>query len=151
MATLILYESFHHGNTRKVAEVLAEELGADLDNINEAHSLDLAPYDLVGIGSGVFHGSLHPAVLALAQREALAGKKVFLYSTSGTGRIKYHREACRIFSSRGIALVGEFSCRGHDTSGLWKWIGGLAKGHPDRQDLEEAREFARRLREETGL
>jgi hypothetical protein len=31
-----------------------------------------------------------------------------------------------------------FPCRAYDTFGLFKLIGGLAKGHPDDKDLENA-------------
>ena len=42
-------------------------------------------------------------------------------------------------------LVGRFSCKGFDTFGPFKLIGGVAKGHPDDKDLAEAVEFYRNL------
>ena len=35
-------------------------------------------------------------------------------------------------------LVGRFSCKGFDTFGPFKLIGGVAKGHPDDRDLAAA-------------
>jgi flavodoxin len=40
---------------------------------------------------------------------------------------------------------GRFSCKGYDTFGLFKLIGGLAKGHPDDNDLENAVTFFKGL------
>ena len=40
-------------------------------------------------------------------------------------------------------VVGEFSCRGFDTVGPFKLIGGVNKGRPDERDLENAKKFAR--------
>ena len=42
-------------------------------------------------------------------------------------------------------MLGEFGCRGFDTFGPFKLAGGIAKGHPDALDLEEARKFYRSL------
>ena len=41
--------------------------------------------------------------------------------------------------------VGRFQCKGFDTFGPFKLIGGLQKGHPDEEDLKEAVEFYRKI------
>ena len=38
-------------------------------------------------------------------------------------------------------LVGRFSCKGFDTFGPFKLIGGVSKGHPDEKDIAAAIEF----------
>jgi hypothetical protein len=43
--------------------------------------------------------------------------------------------------------VGDFSCNGWDTWGPLKLVGGTNKGRPNEQDLQEARVFARGLKE----
>ena len=43
-------------------------------------------------------------------------------------------------------MLGEFGCKGYDTFGPFKLVGGIAKGHPDQKDLAAARAFYRRLR-----
>ncbi|WP_305153276.1 hypothetical protein [uncultured Dubosiella sp.] len=35
-------------------------------------------------------------------------------------------------------MIGAFGCRGFDTFGPFKWIGGIAKGRPDQKDVENA-------------
>lgn len=49
--------------------------------------------------------------------------------------------------NRGFSVVGEFSCKAWDTWGPLKLVGGTNKGGPNADDLEEARVFARGLKE----
>jgi hypothetical protein len=44
-----------------------------------------------------------------------------------------------------VPVIGEFACRGFDSWGPLFLIGGLNWHHPDARDLEQARQFARRL------
>ena len=38
-------------------------------------------------------------------------------------------------------MLGEFGCKGYDTFGPFKLVGGIAKGRPNEADLEQARSF----------
>ena len=38
-------------------------------------------------------------------------------------------------------MKGKYSCKGYDTFGPFKLIGGIAKGHPNEKDLAGAVEF----------
>ena len=38
-------------------------------------------------------------------------------------------------------IAGKFSCKGYDTFGPFKLVGGIAKGHPDHKDLADAVTF----------
>lgn len=42
---------------------------------------------------------------------------------------------------KSAVIAGEFGCRGFDTFGPFKLIGGIAKGRPSQADLENARRF----------
>ena len=48
-----------------------------------------------------------------------------------------------IAAQKNCPVLGEFSCKGFDTFGPFKLVGGIAKGHPDEQDLSNARRFYR--------
>ena len=50
MRAVIVYESLHHGNTKRVAEAMADACGADLVRLGERKKPDLKAYDLVGLG-----------------------------------------------------------------------------------------------------
>ena len=45
-------------------------------------------------------------------------------------------------------IVGRVSCKGFDTFGPFKLIGGVSKGHPDGKDLAVAAEFYNGLTEQ---
>ena len=50
-------------------------------------------------------------------------------------------------SEKSFDIIGEFSCRGFDTVGPFKLIGGINKGRPNEKDFENARNFAKDLLE----
>lgn len=41
--------------------------------------------------------------------------------------------------------IGKFSCKGYDTFGPFKLVGGIAKGRPNAKDLAAAVDFYRGL------
>ena len=47
MKAAILYASVHHGNTKKVAEAMAEPLSADLFDLTKQSDVDISGYDLL--------------------------------------------------------------------------------------------------------
>ena len=66
---------------------------------------------------------------------------------SGIYGFAFHPAVAEIARSRGCPVLGEFGCRGYDTFGPFRLVGGIAKGRPDARDLENARAFYRGLRE----
>ena len=42
-------------------------------------------------------------------------------------------------------VIGKVGCKGYDTFGPFKLVGGIAKGHPDEDDIKNAVEFVTRL------
>ena len=42
---------------------------------------------------------------------------------------------------KGAVIMGEYGCRGYDTYGPWKVIGGMNKNHPSEEELEESIHF----------
>jgi flavodoxin len=91
-----------------------------------------------------FHKTLLEFVGALP---IVTGKRAFIFSTSGDGGIQRHAALKEQLVNRGFSIVGDFSCNGWDTWGPLKLVGGTNKGRPNEQDLQEARVFARGLKE----
>lgn len=147
MDVLIVYLSMHHGNTRRVAEAMAGELDATLQEPGETAVDDVAAADLVGFGSGIYFWRHHRALLHFADMmPSMPGKRVFLFSTSGIGPgWLWHRSLRRRLHQKGFAIVDEYACRGRDTYGLLKLVGGINNGRPNQKDIEKARRFANRL------
>ena len=150
MKIAICYYSRHHGNTRKVLEALAGEGEADLIDVTTRQAVRLEGYDRIGFASGVYYGKFHPSVPAFARQYLPEGKPVFFVCTYGGLRGAGAKELEKLARERGCPVLGTFGCRGYDTFGPFRLVGGIAKGHPDEQDLKNAREFFREMRDRLG-
>ncbi len=150
MKTIIICESESHGNTLRVAEAMAAVLGARVVRPGEFDVGTAGDYDLIGLGSGIYHGKHHKSLIALAEQlpklDAEKDKSVFIFSTAGKGDINQHRRLSLIISNKGYRNAGEFICKGWDTWGPLKYIGGINRGMPNEAMLEQARDFAKTLR-----
>jgi flavodoxin len=147
MKVLIVYSSVHHKNTGKIAQAMAEVLGADLVETENAKAEDILKYDLIGFGSGIYMFKHHKLLFKFVKNlKFVDGKKAFIFSTSGSlnGK-KFHKKLRGELIKKGFNIIGEFNCLGWDTFGLLRLIGGVNKGKPDESDIENARNFAREL------
>jgi len=150
---LIIYMSIHHGNTKKVAERMAEVFGAEMLRPAEIPDLDiLNKYDLVGFGSGIYFGKFHRELERFVDSlSPMEGKNAFVFSTSGASSKNFlNRSGTPGFlnklTGKGFILVAEFNCLAFDTWGYLGWIGGINKGRPNDKDLSDAEEFAKKLK-----
>lgn len=145
MKTAVCYFSRHHGNTRKVLEAMAQEGEIDLIDVTAREAVQLEAYDCIGFASGIYFGKFHEAVLAFARQYLPQGKPVFFVYTYGGAKGNGAKSVAEIASKKGCPVLGEFSCKGYDTFGPFRLVGGIAKGHPDERDLENARKFYREI------
>ncbi|MCI8399942.1 MAG: flavodoxin [Oscillibacter sp.] len=146
MKIKIICASTHHGNTRKLAEHMARCTGAKLVDIAQTPAPDLTDCDLLGFASGVYFGDYHKDLARLAETAPIKpGQRIFLVHTCGMAYRDYARDMKKRLTARGALCVGCFHCRGYDTYAIWGKIGGIAKGHPNSRDLENAERFIRGL------
>lgn len=148
MRTVIVYTSVHHNNTEKVARAMGGALGAEVLRAADATADTVDPADLVGFGSGIYFNSHHKTLLSFAESlpdRPSGSARAFVFSTSGRGGTGSHRKLKEILAKKGFEIAGEFACKGWDTYSIFKYIGGLNRGRPDGDDLEDAAAFARRL------
>lgn len=156
---LIICESIHHGNTRKLAEVMAAVLGAEIKKASEVKEGEINNYDLVGFGSGIYDDKLHVQILRLVDRlPQQNNKKAFIFSTSGVPvkilgqkffnnyTKKCHNNFAEKITAKGFSVVGDFSRPGFNTNAFLKYFGGLNKNRPDQKDFEDAKAFAIKLK-----
>ena len=159
MKTIIVCISIHHGNTMKIAEVLANELDAEIKKPSEVKNEELGKYDLIGFGSGIYDDKHHNSLLELAGKLPNgAGKKTFIFSTSGAPvailgdkflinySAKAHAQLKNKLESKGYEVLGDFISPGFNTNVFLKYFGGLNKNRPNHNDFEKAKEFASKIK-----
>jgi flavodoxin len=154
MKSLIVCVSISRGNTRRVADRMAEVLQAEVAEPEAVNPEALHEYDLVGLGSGIYwmtaHRRLWTFVRALPQ---VRGVQAFTFFTSRAPEIPllgYSKPLRSTLERKGFDVLGSFSCRGLDTAGPLRIIGGLNVGRPNNHDLDRAAAFAARLRQHVG-
>ena len=108
---LVVYYSWSNGNTKKIAEKLAEELGADIRRIDTVEpykgsydavvdqgqrevnrgykpeikplDVDIKDYDVIAVGTPTWWYTMAPAVLTFLSDHDWSGKKVIPFMTNG--------------------------------------------------------------------
>ena len=167
----VIYSSVT-GNTKMVAEAMAEEAGADIFALKDAPA-DLSGYEVVALGYWLRLGAPDAQMLAFLPK--VTGKAVLFFETHGTEPGSEH--AVTAFARAGYALgegcriVGTFGCQGKINPALiekrmketgvadddphagkkaqerWK----RAAQHPDEEDLENARAFIRDMKKKQEM
>ncbi len=150
--SLVVVFSYHHKNTETIANACAKALGAEVKTPQQVKPEEIAEYDLVGFGSGIYSATFDPSVLDLVDRlPDAAGKNAFLFSTYGAPAFianrefieKNHRQIREKLQAKGYTVIGEFGCAGWNTNSFLRFFGGLNKGRPNAEDIRNAEEFAR--------
>jgi len=128
------------GNTRKIAEAISEEAGCKARQSQQ--DPEVIDADIVFVGGAVYATSdhdIHVSIKLFADRLKAADfhGRIALFATGfqksdALGLLK------RIFLDRGLSLVQEsFFCKG-------KFLLFMS-GHPDKEDISQARIFASRV------
>ena len=143
MKAVIVYASVHHGNTKKIVDEIANAYEVELVDATQVKEKELSGYDVIGFASGIYYGKFHQAVLDFASANLPKDKKVFLICTYGGNAAL--RSMKTILEEKHADLIGTFSCKGYDTFGPFKLVGGIGKGRPNAKDLAAAVDFYRGL------
>ena len=141
MKTAICYFSAHHGNTLKLIEAIADGNDAELIDVRSRASVRLEQYDAVGFASGIYYGKFHDSVISFMRQYLPEGASVFFVSTCGHISKRNTAAVAAAAAEKGAHVLGSFSCRGYDTFGPFRLVGGIARGHPNARDIQNAREF----------
>ncbi|MFD8141483.1 flavodoxin family protein [Streptomyces sp. NPDC059708] len=150
MKAVIVCASVSHGNTRRVADIMAGVLGAKVVSPERADPAELAGADLVGFGSGVFYGRLHPSLTDFVRALPSGRGRAFVFATSGLPEVPpapFTRPVVRLLEGKGFEVEGVFSCRAFDTWMPFRLVGGINRQRPNAGDLAAAAAFAGRLRD----
>ena len=121
------------GNTRKVADTIADELWTIAKDVTQVETL---PEDaFIFLGTGCYGAVLVKEISDFIDKNLMPGRKVALFTTSAFGSSKGLAIMEKRLSDAGFNIVGRFDCCGEFL--------GENRGHPDDEDLEKARSFAR--------
>ncbi|HOV25420.1 MAG TPA: flavodoxin family protein [Pseudobacteroides sp.] len=140
MKAAILYESWHHGNTKKLCEAIKKEHDVVLLNVKE-DEITLEEYDLIGIASGVAYNKFYKEIERVTKEKMPEGKNVFLLYTCGKLGPDFAKSIKRTLSSKKCIVLGTYCCKGFDTFGPFKLIGGINKKHPTEDEIQGAVKF----------
>lgn len=166
---LILYSSIT-GNTKMIAEQIAESTGeADLFSVDEMPK-DLSVYEAIAIGYWLRRGGPDPkAAKALPKVQHAT---VMLFQTHGTDPGSEHAVTAYARAAyllgEGCEILGTFGCQGKinpaliekrrnaspddphgGTEAMERWS--RAASHPDTQDLADAAEFVSQMKHKLHL
>ena len=126
------------GNTKKVADAIAEALGVRAVDVNSA-SLDPAA-KVVFLGSGRYGGQPGPEMEKFIASNNFKGRKVAYFSTCWRMGLSKDRELAatnKALEQKGAIVLGDFHCPGKT-----KIFNG---GRPNQNDLEDAKKFAKEM------
>lgn len=146
MRTIILYSS-KSGNTKKIADSMASQIGCDAIRITSnitPPTLDFDDYDLVLVGTGLFAGTPNEDIMRYLGNLNLKTTKMFALFITWGGAPRTDKLALarlkRLLESKGQKVLEEyFACYGG-------WKGVLMKrGHPKAEEIKAAGEWAKKL------
>jgi len=124
------------GNTRKVADAIAGEVGITAMDVAATPQNDAK---LLFLGSGTYGGKPGEAMLKFIGSGNFSGRKVAIFCTSGSlaGAQKMIGVMTDILKQKGATILGSYHCRGKTFLVNW--------GHPNKEDLDNAKKFAREM------
>lgn len=160
----VIYSSVT-GNTKQIAEAIAEEAGADIFRVQDAPE-DLSAYDIIAVGYWLRLGQPDPMMMPYLPK--VKNKLVVLFQTHGTEPTSEH--AVTSFARAGHMLgvgcdiLGTFGCQGRVNPALLERRAKMrtdpddphqtaenqarrarAAAHPDEQDLADARALVSKM------
>lgn len=144
MKPIVLYAT-RGGNTGKIADEIAQELSCESLKVIQTDltsSVDLDSYDLIFVGTGIQYGNPNEDLINYLKTISLKKPKDFaLFLTwGGAGKTKQDviAKLKTILESKGQRVKGDcFVCHGG-----WNF---LRRGHPNREDAQAARVWAKKM------
>jgi len=125
------------GNTKKVAEAIAAELGVKAENVKGKRELDKDSF--VFLGSGCYGYKPGRKLRKFIAGNDFKGRQVALFGTSGSGRGDEVRVMEELLKPKGALIRGSFYCQGRSFFLFFR-------GHPSNEELANAGEFANEMK-----
>lgn len=145
MKTIIIYESTHHGNTKKLVDAIAGKYDVETADLKDAGNIKLSEYGRIGFASGIAFGKFYNDILGYMEKNLPDEKEVFLLFTCGHYNRRFSDAAKKLAELRSCRVLGIYGCTGYDTYGPFKLVGGISKGHPTQEEIQGAVDFFGKL------
>ena len=138
-----MYSSTHHGNTEKVLNKIKEKFPETvLIKAGDFNPDDFNRYEAIGFASGIFYFKFAKSVDKLFEQALVSGvQKLFFIYTAGAVNAGFEKTLRKKTEQSGKICMGIFGCKGFDTFGPLKLIGGLNKNRPNEKDFKNAIDF----------
>ena len=136
MTDISVFVDSRGGNTRKVADAIAEEIGITARDVPPSLTDDAK---ILFLGSGTYGGKPGEAMVKFIGSGTFTGRKVALFGTSASlaGSQKMMDIMADALKQKGATVLGNYHCRG-------KFLF-VNRGHPDKEDLDNAKKFAQEM------
>jgi flavodoxin len=123
------------GNTRKIADAMADELGIKATDVSQAQLNKDA--SLIFLASGSYGGKPSPKIIDFIKANDFKGKHVALFGTSGAGEGKQLPDMETAVKAQGGSIKGRFDCKGKFML--------FNRGRPNQDDLTAAKQYAKTM------
>jgi flavodoxin len=139
MADVSVIVDSRGGNTRKVADAIAEEMGITAKDVTPGLTDDAK---LLFLGSGTYRGKPGEKMMTFIESGDFSGRRVALFGTSAglAGGQKMINAMTDALTKKGATIAGAYHCKGKMLVINW--------GHPNNEDLENAKNFARMMKKD---
>ena len=138
---VIVYASLHHQNTYKVVKSVANKFDITLIDASKQQYADLSAYDMIGFASGIDFGKFYPAVEQFLENNLPENKQVFFIYTCAKNNNRFTLSIKEKALKKLAVIMGEYGCKGYNTYGPLKLIGGINKNHPSKKEINDAVSF----------
>ena len=136
--TAIIYASIHHGNTKKLVDAISVKYDIDLIDATKINEKDLSMYDLIGFASGIDFGKFYDCVEVFLYKCLPDYKKVFFLYTCAKINKTFTKSIKDEALKKHSIILGEYGCKGYNTYGPLRFIGGMNKENPNQEELNNA-------------
>jgi flavodoxin len=136
MADIAVFVDSRGGNTRKVADAIAEELGVKVGDLATPLPADAK---VLFLGSGTYGGAPGKEMMKFVTDTVFTGRRVALFGTSMSeaGARKMIAAMEDTLTRKGATVLGRYQCRG-------KFLV-FNRSRPGTEDLDNAKKFAREM------
>lgn len=158
MKVLVTYFT-QTGNTEKVAQAIYQAIGGNKEMVSLKEAKNPDGYDIVFCGFPV-HSHSVPLPVQNFIKTIPPGKKLALFVTHGSlrgGELATTAIEHALSLASQLKVLGTFGCRGKVDQTLietllkkpehraWAETAKSAESHPDESDLEDAKQFAKKI------